>query len=307
MSRKSLVHGRRVGLVAAATGVCATAALVLALGAGAAAVELKVGELLVVNATATGTVSGLQPNTAITIDGQTHLADASGVVTLTSTPLDADGVLTIGYGGSTIALELKDALTGLPLTADQIADLLPNTTLPITETIDLGGSTGASSGSGGTGGGVGGAGSSGAVAGGSAAPAGAIVLPSGETSILAASVTAPARFVIDKVQFSPLTVRSRTKPITARIHVSDTRGFVVRGALVYLRGIPARRLRPVGERPTGTDGWVTFRLNPTRLLPLKAGARLTMFARARKPGENALAGASTRRLVSLRLSRPSGR
>ena len=44
---------------------------------------------------------------------------------------------------------------------------------------------------------------------------------------------------------------------------------------------------------------MTFTLTPTKLQPLKVGARLVLFARARVEGDSLLAGASTRRLVEV--------
>jgi hypothetical protein len=51
---------------------------------------------------------------------------------------------------------------------------------------------------------------------------------------------------------------------------------------------------------TGTDGWATITLLPTRLMPLHRAA-VVFFVRARKPGDNLLAGVSTRRLVQVRV------
>ena len=53
------------------------------------------------------------------------------------------------------------------------------------------------------------------------------------------------------------------------------------------------------EGKTGQDGTVTLTLVPTRLQPLKLGARLVIFARARVAGQKLLTGASSRRLVEI--------
>ena len=69
-------------------------------------------------------------------------------------------------------------------------------------------------------------------------PAGVITLPNGEKSIPVTSVPSNQRLVVDQVQFSPNPIRSRTEPITVRIKVKDTRGYVVRDALVFFRSTP---------------------------------------------------------------------
>jgi hypothetical protein len=134
-------------------------------------------------------------------------------------------------------------------------------------------------------------------------PAGQIKLADGKISIPVTSVSPPQRLIVSGVEFQPLVVRSRD-PFTARFRVADTRGFVVRGALVYMLGLPYGRIANVPEQQTGTDGWVTFQVQPTAKLPLVNGGALVVFVRARKAGENLLAGVSTRRLVQVRLGTP---
>jgi hypothetical protein len=134
-------------------------------------------------------------------------------------------------------------------------------------------------------------------------PAGQIKLADGKVSIPVTSVASPQRLIVSGVQFQPLVVRSRD-PFTARFRVTDTRGFVVRGALVYMIGLPYGRIANVPEQQTGTDGWITFQVQPTAQLPLVNGGALVVFVRARKPGDNVLAGVSTRRLVQVRLGAP---
>ena len=134
-------------------------------------------------------------------------------------------------------------------------------------------------------------------------PSGQISLADGKVSIPVTSVASPQRLIVSGVQFEPIVVRSRS-PFTARFRVTDTRGFVVRGALVYMLGLPYGRIANVPEQETGTDGSVAFQVQPTARLPLVNGGALVAFVRARKPGENLLAGVSTRRLVQVRLGAP---
>jgi hypothetical protein len=134
-------------------------------------------------------------------------------------------------------------------------------------------------------------------------PLGAIRLASGLTSVPASSVAMPNRLVISELQFSPPVVRSRV-PFSARFRVTDTRGFAVRDALVRVIGVPYSRIRQTSERATDMNGWAHIRLTPTARLTLRNGYYITMFVRARKQGDNLLAGVSTRRLVQVRLGRP---
>jgi hypothetical protein len=136
-----------------------------------------------------------------------------------------------------------------------------------------------------------------------AGPAGQVRLPGGGVSIPASSVTLPARLIVDRVQFSPNPVRSRRGTVTVRVRVRDTRGFFVRGALVFIRSTPILTTTPA-EQATQTNGTVTFRILPRQAFPLRNGYFVQFFVRARKSGDNVLAGVSTRRLVQLRTARP---
>jgi hypothetical protein len=134
-------------------------------------------------------------------------------------------------------------------------------------------------------------------------PLGAVRLASGMTSIPASSVTSPNRLVISNLQFSPPVVRARV-PFTGRFRVTDTRGFAVRDALVRVIGVPYSRIRQTSEQATDMNGWAQIQLTPTARLLLRNGYFITMFVRARKQGDDLLAGVSTRRLVQVRLGNP---
>lgn len=127
-------------------------------------------------------------------------------------------------------------------------------------------------------------------------PSGVIVLPTGERSIPVGSVPKSERLVISQVRFDPIVVTSRSVPITIRIRVTDTRGFVVRDALVFCRATP--RVTTGNRLPTATDGWVTFRLQPLRTFPLKRGAQ-QFFVKAYRAGDPPLAGVAGYRLVQV--------
>ena len=126
---------------------------------------------------------------------------------------------------------------------------------------------------------------------------GTIKLPSGKNSVAASTVELPTRLVIDQVRWSPNPVRSRDTVVTGRIHVSDTKGNAVRESRVLLTGLPYGWITRTPEVTTGVDGWATVQFRLTANAP-RRGA-LVMFLRARKLGDNVLAGVSTRRLVQM--------
>jgi uncharacterized protein YukE len=127
-------------------------------------------------------------------------------------------------------------------------------------------------------------------------PAGIIMLPNGTRSIPADSVALPNRLLIDRVGFTPRSLGSHAS-YTGRFRVSDTRGFVVRGALVYVVGLPYAWQFYAPEVVTGTDGWATLHLRPRAALPL--GKPLVLFVRARAKQDRLIGGVSTRRLVEI--------
>jgi hypothetical protein len=133
-------------------------------------------------------------------------------------------------------------------------------------------------------------------------PPGAIRLPTGKYSIPVTSVSLPARLIVDGISFVPNPVRSRQTTIVLRAHVVDTRGYVVRDATVFARSTPILT-SAAGEQRTGQDGWATLSMVPRAEFPLRNRHNVQFFVRARKQGENVLAGVSTRRLVQVRTAR----
>lgn len=133
-------------------------------------------------------------------------------------------------------------------------------------------------------------------------PAGAIRLPSGEISIPAASVPSNQRLVVSQVTFSPNPVTGRTRVITVRVRTKDTRGFVVRDALVFVRSTP--RVTTGGDRQVATaDGWVTYQLAPNGNFPRpRRGYNVQFFVKSYRSGDPALGGIAGYRLVQVRLA-----
>jgi hypothetical protein len=133
-------------------------------------------------------------------------------------------------------------------------------------------------------------------------PSGAIRLPSGEVSIPAASVPSSQRLIVSQVLFSPNPVTDRRQTITVRVRTKDTRGFVVRDALVFVRSTP--RVTSGGDRQaTTTDGWVTYQLVPNGNFPQpRNGFNVQFFVKAYRSGDPGLAGIAGYRLVQVRLA-----
>jgi len=136
-----------------------------------------------------------------------------------------------------------------------------------------------------------------------AEPAGAIHLASGRVSIPVTSVALPSRLVVSAAVFSRRPIRSR-KPFVGRFRVVDTRGYVVRDANVQALGLPYGWIAKPRAVTTDANGIAVVRFVPTRKLPLRKGETLAVYVKAWKPGESALAGISTRRLVQVALAPP---
>ncbi len=119
----------------------------------------------------------------------------------------------------------------------------------------------------------------------------------GGAAVPVSSVSLPDRLVISA--FSSTAFVNRTSPVTMKIRVSDTRGRLVQGALVLAQAIPFGRVTSAPEVATDSNGIATVSVRATSRLELVRGFSVQFFLRARKPGDNILAGVSTRRLVQV--------
>jgi hypothetical protein len=115
------------------------------------------------------------------------------------------------------------------------------------------------------------------------------------------SVSLPDRLVITGVTTTPTAIPNRATLVTMRIRVGDTRGRLVSGALVYATAVPFGRVTNMAETTTDANGVATVQFRATARLPIQRNTAVQFFLRARKSGENPLAGVSTRRLVQVRI------
>ncbi|MDH5280078.1 MAG: hypothetical protein OEW52_02880 [Thermoleophilia bacterium] len=135
-------------------------------------------------------------------------------------------------------------------------------------------------------------------------PVGVITLPSGEKSIPVTSVPKTERLIVDQVRFTPNPIRSQVAPFSVQVRVKDTRGFVVRDAIVFVRSTPLVSNAAAPRRPTLTDGWVVFQMTPRSSFPQpRNGYNVQFFVKAYKNGDNPLAGIAGYRLVQVKLAR----
>jgi hypothetical protein len=129
------------------------------------------------------------------------------------------------------------------------------------------------------------------------APAGLLQLLDGRESVPATSVVAPDRLRLDRVRFRFIDART----IVGTFHVSDTRGYVVRGALVSLQ--PARARETTTPRPVASSagGDATLRLVVGRAKLARGGTLVLVVRVTRRGGTDASVAARVR--VTLRLRR----
>ena len=126
--------------------------------------------------------------------------------------------------------------------------------------------------------------------------------PTGTGPIDVDDISAPTRLQVDRQQITPSVVTPGTRTIRVRFHVSACGGRSVEGALVYATPTPYQQFTAT-EQPTAGDGWAILTMRQLRYFPASGQQQLlVVFVRARKSGEDLLAGISTRRLVSFKVN-----
>ena len=118
-----------------------------------------------------------------------------------------------------------------------------------------------------------------------------------------AELAPPARLQIVAFKVTTGPINKQTQSFSLQVRVGSTCGIDIQGASVYVTAVPYNQFDIPNERLTGNDGTAT--LSFTRLSNFPASSKqqqLTLFIRATKPGEDILAGVSTRRLVAVNFS-----
>jgi hypothetical protein len=118
-----------------------------------------------------------------------------------------------------------------------------------------------------------------------------------------ADLSPPARLQI--VAFDVLSgpINEQTNSFTLKVRVGSTCSVNIKGASVYVTAVPYNQFSIPAEELTGDDGTATLVFRRDANFPASSKQQqLTLFIRATKPGEDKLAGVSTRRLVAVDFS-----
>jgi hypothetical protein len=133
----------------------------------------------------------------------------------------------------------------------------------------------------------------------SATPNGCPADKSAKTAPIA-EITPPARLQIVAFDVLSEAINDQTKSITLKVRIGSTCSVNIKGASVYVTAVPYNQFTIPAEELTGNDGTAILVLHRDANFPASdQQQQLTLFIRATKPGEDPLAGVSTRRLVGI--------
>src|SRR5262245_44942212 len=119
-----------------------------------------------------------------------------------------------------------------------------------------------------------------------------------------AELTPPARLQI--VAFDVLSgpINEQSTTFTMKVRVGSTCSVDIKGASVYVTAVRYNQFSIPPEELTGDQGTATLVFRRDANFPASSKQQqLTLFIRATKPGEDPLAGVSTRRLVAVNFER----
>ena len=115
-----------------------------------------------------------------------------------------------------------------------------------------------------------------------------------------ADLSPPARTQIEAFDVLSGPINAQTQTFTLKVRVGSTCGVNIKGASVYVTAVPYNQFSIPAEELTGDDGTTTLVFRRDANFPASSKQQqLTLFIRATKPGEDPLAGVSTRRLVAV--------
>jgi hypothetical protein len=118
-----------------------------------------------------------------------------------------------------------------------------------------------------------------------------------------AEFSPPARLQIGAFEVLSGPINKGTDSFTLKVGVGSTCSRDVIGASVYVTAVPYNQFSIPAEELTGNDGTATLVFHRDANFPASSKQQqLTLFIRATKPGEDPLAGISTRRLVAVNYS-----
>ena len=115
-----------------------------------------------------------------------------------------------------------------------------------------------------------------------------------------ADIAPPARLQIVGFEVLSGPINTQTQTFTLKVRIGSTCSVSIKGASVYVTAVPYNQFSIPEEELSGDDGNATLVFRRDANFPASSKQQqLTLFIRATKPGEDPLAGISSRRLVAI--------